>query len=58
MKNENNKNKTPIFCISCRKSSGYFIEDFAHKKVHKPKYCKHCKSIVLDKPKFDDPIYN
>lgn len=53
-----NVNKTPIFCINCKKESGYFLEDFVYEKVKVPKLCKNCKTNVLDKPDFLEPIYN
>ena len=56
--NSKEKNKTPIMCASCRKNSGYFVEDFVYEKVEKTKYCKNCKTNILDKPDFSIPIYN
>jgi flavoprotein len=53
-----NKGKTPIFCIKCKKESGYFLEDFVYKKVETPKLCNNCDSNVLDKPDFPEPLYN
>lgn len=55
--NEDSK-KTPIYCVNCRKESGYFIEDFAYKKVEFPQCCKVCKHKILDKPDFPVPLYN
>lgn len=56
--NNEEKSKTPILCSVCEKESGYFIEDFVYEKVEKPKYCKNCKTNVLDKPNFPEPLLN
>jgi hypothetical protein len=55
---EKDKEKTPIFCSGCQKNSGYFIEEFIYEIVNEIKYCKNCKTIVLDKPDFQKPLYN
>lgn len=56
--NESDKEKTPIFCINCRKVSGYFVEDFVYEIVKEPKYCKNCQTNVLDKPDYPKPSVN
>ena len=55
---DDEKNKTPIFCIDCIQRSGYFEEDFVYNKIEEPKYCKNSGSKVLDKPDFKEPLPN
>lgn len=55
---QHEEKKTAIFCATCQKPSGYFVEDFIDKLVKETQYCKNCNAPILDKPDFPEPIYN